>query len=66
MKAMFADLTGTGPSGHSSTARRAIGRQRVHTLCDAIQVAIYIDDRATIDALMGELALATADEERAN
>jgi hypothetical protein len=66
MSAMFGDVTSADRSARSKKEQRTTDRQPVRTLCDAIQFAIYIDDRAAIDALMGELALATADRMRSS
>jgi hypothetical protein len=59
VKAMFAHLTTADFRGHSQRERRAAERKRVHALFDVIQVAIHARDRATVDDLMAELAIAT-------
>jgi len=59
VKAMFANLHPADFRVRSQTERRAAERKRVHALFDAIQVAIHARDRATVDDLMAELAMAT-------
>ena len=65
MRVTFGDVISTGSSRPSKKNRRAIERERVHTLCEQIQFAIYLGDRTRLDDLMCELALATANEARA-
>jgi hypothetical protein len=57
---MFANLTEADFRAHSRTRRRAAARKRVHALFDAIQIAIYDGDCATVEDLMTELADAIA------
>lgn len=64
MRVTFGDVISTGSSRPSKKNRRAIERERVHTLCEQIQFAIYLGDRTRLDDLMCELALATANEAR--
>jgi hypothetical protein len=64
MRATFEDAISAGSSRPSKKDRRAIERERVQTLCEQIQFAIYLDDRTRLDDLMCELALATANEAR--
>jgi hypothetical protein len=59
VKAAFANLRTADFSVRSQMERRAAERKRVHALFDAIQVAIHARDRATVDDLMAELAMAT-------
>ena len=66
MRAMFANLTAADFSGRSKKEFRTVERQRVHVLFDEIQIAIYHDDRARVDFLMVQLALATANQGRAS
>ena len=66
MRAMFANLTSADFGGRLKKAPRTTERQRVHALFDEIQIAIYHDDRARVDVLMVQLALATANQGRAS
>jgi DNA-binding FadR family transcriptional regulator len=69
MKAMFANLTTADFGGLSKQERRAAGRsknerraaerRRVYALFEEIQIAIHHGDRARVDDLMTELAIAT-------
>jgi hypothetical protein len=63
---MFANLTSADFGGRSKKELRTAERERVHALFDEIQTAIYNDDRARLEALMVELALATASQRRTN
>jgi len=63
---MFANLTSADFGGRSKKELRAAERQRVHALFDQIQIAIYNDDRATLEVLMVKLALTTASRRRTN
>ena len=63
MKAMFANLTTADFRGRSRREWRAAERKRVHALFDLIQVAIHARDRATVEDLMAELAIATTGED---
>jgi hypothetical protein len=56
---MFANLTGADFGVHSQKERRAAERKRVHALFYEIQIAIHNGDRARVDYLMAELAVAT-------
>jgi hypothetical protein len=66
MRAMFANLTAADFRGRSKRELRAVERQRVHELFDEIQIAIYNDDRPTVDLLIVKLAVATASQKRAS
>ncbi len=66
MRTLFANLTAADFTGRSKKDLRSVERQRVHALFDEVQIAIYNDDRATLDILMVKLALATADQRRAS
>jgi hypothetical protein len=59
VKAVFANSSTADVRVRSQMERRAAERKRVHALFDAIQVAIHARDRATVDDLMAELAMAT-------
>jgi len=59
MRAMFANLTRSDFGGRSAKERRAAERRRVHALFDEIQIAIYASDRAKVNDLIAELAVAT-------
>jgi hypothetical protein len=74
MKAMFANLTTADFGGLSKQERRAAGlsknerraaeRKRVYALFEEIQIAIHHGERARVDYLMTELAIATGKRER--
>jgi hypothetical protein len=64
MRAIFANLTSADFRIRSKKALRRMERQRVLALFDEVQIAIYNDDRARLDVLMVQLALATADQRR--
>ena len=66
MRAMFANLTAADFSGRSKKPLRTAEWQRVHALFDEVQIAIYNGDRARLDVLMVQLALATADQRLAS
>jgi hypothetical protein len=59
-------LTSADFGGRSKKERRTAARRRVHALFDEIQIAIYNDDGATLEALMVKLALTTANHRRTN
>ena len=70
MKAMFANLTTADFGGRSKEERRVAGfsknerraaeRKRVYALFEEIQIANHLGERARVEYLMGELAIATA------
>ena len=64
MKARFANLTTADFGGLSKNERRAAERRRVYALFEEIQIAIHHGDRARVDDLMTELAIATGKRER--
>jgi hypothetical protein len=66
MRALFANLTAADFRGRWKKERRTVERHRVHVLFDEIQIAIYNDDRPRVDVLMVKLAVATANQGRAN
>jgi hypothetical protein len=69
MKATFANLTRADFGGLSKRERRAAGlsenerraaeRRRVYALFEEIQIAIHHGERARVEYLMAELAIAT-------
>jgi DNA-binding FadR family transcriptional regulator len=76
MKAMFANPTTADlggllkqerrAAGLSKNERRAAERRRVYALFEEIQIAIHHGDRARVDDLMTELAIATGKRWRAH
>jgi hypothetical protein len=69
MKARFSNLTAADFGGLSKQKRRAAGlskderraaeRKRVYALFEEIQIAIHHGERARVECLMAELAIAT-------
>jgi hypothetical protein len=66
MRALFANLTAADFGWRRKKERRTVERQLVHVLFDEIQIAIYNDDRPDVDVLIVKLAVATANQGRAN